>query len=561
MEAGSDSENHEVFEEFGGSVYLNESEQGIHFENLNNMFSDFTESENFTTNDIAFAEDDIKPSKWPQALTRGPSCVGGVSGGSVSLNLYRDSEDSIQIQATREDKEMCSGQMYLPVMKQLVDINLIRHVKSLASIPASVQSLLCRNLNRDPIGIKKVRDALCTDLQFCRTLFDNTDNVIEKSNGANSFRMEFYFKTFFESEECDIAFPSVNIFDFLIVSYENMFLQKYSKIKDEAFQPLYKVFVEQKDKDFDCLGKETKAMLVLCSEMVTKLLDVKFFTGKIMNQIEDRLRSFDHQGVHFYVPEGNTCDLSERDQNFTGLTCGLVGVLELPEVDLGDIAPFADGDNVHLAPSWVQMYQPNSKGLVFPTVFQRMCGTFHGSLFSSCKAANLIPQDCHASIFDDPPISQLSKLSVTQIEELVHFSCKLVIKMYRYEWRGYISQRTKFLHRHVNSGRPAAERTTSPIVPPVHMFPTTFDSFREMNGFEIQVDRGLLSSDLDHSYVRSKGAFSPNHFFDLRPNVIRSHFLFLWKNNLPKKCFSISEQVQLQSARIGRSHQHDIWFM
>lgn len=460
--------------------------------------------------DVARFEPSMTVTKWIEGLTRAQNGIGGVHAGRVCVAFYLNQEGYVQIQWTRQNMEILSGQMYMPYFKQLFQKNTIRKQTKLAALPAMIQELLSSTFLNSTAEKSNLPCAVSELLDFALHFFAHGDKFIESTKGSNTVRFEYFFSTSFSTVDPDVVVPCVNPYDCLYVSNDNNFFLYYQSLLREISLPLRKVFIDQQGGDYNCLSAEAKTMLVLQSEILIIMLEMHPFSGKAYSQINRILQSLNSNCVFWHVPAESLTASSQRDKDMTGNDYGLVSkILKIPCDPENNVERPAANDNIRSLPAHVQMYQGlcNSRKVILPNVFHKLCGQF----FGCCFAAYHTPADpgddpLEMGYFDVPSFSAIATLPREIAEKLVTNACKLIANAHDFKWRHLMNARTVKSHTANQRGVLVGERAPPPAIAAVEDFPTTILSFQSDPVFSEHFDiAGYFSSGNSANVIKCPG--------------------------------------------------------
>ena len=158
--------------------------------------------------------------------------------------------------------------------------------KDIASLPAMIQHVLSvqQHLPKNPADEEKKQLVYQNIEMVVKRLCDKirrAQNEIETSVQNNSIRYEMFLCT--SKVGVQEAFQQQDYVRGWFLSSPDQFLKQYSKSLDEFVKPLRKVFLDTDHSYYlnKGLNAPIKSMLLLCSELAVKALEIFPFEGRI----------------------------------------------------------------------------------------------------------------------------------------------------------------------------------------------------------------------------------------------------------------------------------------
>jgi hypothetical protein len=145
--------------------------------------------------------------------------IGGVSSGPPLLQFSEDYDEEINVYTRsilpgRGHREIAGGNIYMPAMLQLLNVNQRKGLDDLRGFPMlMLRTLLTRSGSIDSDKIELYRDLIRMYGLISVLISDCKKNL--RTLSSHSVRVELYFSSTLQPEVCDIKFPPVPWSSFL----------------------------------------------------------------------------------------------------------------------------------------------------------------------------------------------------------------------------------------------------------------------------------------------------------------------------------------------------------
>jgi hypothetical protein len=418
--------------------------------------------------------------------------IGGVSSGRVVQKLLVAEDDETNLTNIRmllpcfKNREICGGQVYAPDLKTLLLIAQRGDSSKLAGLPMLLMRTLLPTLGSLDTDRLKV-------LEKAKQLFDILKNILNQTQTEIEWypplqvRIELYFVSKLIYGRNDVTFPTIP-FEEVIGKMNTVDLKK--KMTDEIslyVRPLSKTLrllmedEKQLSRQYpfaDKISPATKTMLVLCSEQLVTLVQVRKFGGRITGRIKSELP----ENTRFwYIPEHYKISLLEQEKELMGLEFGLDPALLRLALLSADVGQRTE---LNRLPNYMQQLRGQYAKLVhMPTAYIRFIGKVNRLLQWTGRDEDDLGDEVdeyQVGAFTLVPYSKIALLDDDGVKELLGMLAKLCWEAYDMEWWFIITEKTRQWARSPTSLISLSELDVRRI-----SFPRTvneFTTYRQSNG-------------------------------------------------------------------------------
>jgi hypothetical protein len=388
-------------------------------------------------------------------------CIGGTSSGPARIQFNEIYDESVEgyvreITPCRIRRAVNGGQIYMPMMLQLLNVNQRKpkHIEELRGFPMlMLRTLLTRSGSVD--DDKKVLYNDLIKMHELITILISDCKMSMKTMSSHPVRIELYFASTLQSDECDVEFPKID-WKKIISTINHQALKKNWMEGLGAFNdPIEKVIAgvrtlvqpgSTRTPMLEVFTAPVKTMLVFCAERLIAMMNIRGFDGRVIRCLKGKLEGEAADRTFWTVPEDDQVFLEDDEMESSGLPWGLSpDLLCLPGVNQA----FISQKELRTTPPYLEQFNGQLySDLTIPIGYFRY--RLRVKVLFLKNSSDHRPSEqarINYGVFDDPSYTAIALLPDNRRNRLLSELTEVLSYCYVAEWWFLITDRMKSLKR------------------------------------------------------------------------------------------------------------------
>lgn len=385
--------------------------------------------------------------------------IGGASSGAPLLQfeeLYDEESDLYYrtISPCRVRREIAGGNIYMPAMLQLLNVNQRKGLDDLRGFPMlMLRTLLTRSGSVDSDKKDLYLSLIRMHGLISVLLSDCVRNI--RTLTSHSVRVELYFSSTLQQNVCDIIYPDVD-WSSLIGTVDHRELQQTWIANLQAFHRPLQIVIDgaktllgpqsTRSPMLEIYPASLKTMLVFCAERLITMLNIRNFEGRITKTLKTIMADDEEVHVFWTIPMNCRTVLTAADQESSGLVFGLQEtLLRLPGVD----SAFISQMELRTSPSYLQQMNGQlHRELHLPIGYFRYKAKVQALFIKySLNVRDDLTESFDYGTFSVPGYGAIGRMSEARMTDFLSDLANVLGSCYQAEWWYIVNDRAKALLR------------------------------------------------------------------------------------------------------------------